>query len=76
MALILGAIVFPRQCSSTLRDGLRHPLSADVGRKGPKTAIKLLKEVIFEKFSPKCFAGLRGGCNFASLFGSRDAMIE
>jgi hypothetical protein len=49
---------------------------ADLGHFCPKTAIFLLTKVIFRKFFPKYFAGLRGGCNFASLFGSRDAMIE
>ena len=59
MALILGAIVFPRQCSSTLRDGLRHPFSADLGRKVPENRHKSVKGSYFLKIPAEMF------CRFA-----------
>ena len=40
--------------------------------KRPFFAINLLTKVIFVIFSLKYLVGLRGGCNFASLFGSQD----
>ena len=59
MALILGAIVFPRQRSSTLRDGLRHPFSADLGRKGSENRHKSVKGSYFLKILTEIF------CRFA-----------
>ena len=55
----LGIIPSPKWCSPTLRDGLRHPFSADLGRKRPKNRHISVNESYFQKILPEIF------CRFA-----------